>query len=186
MTYRSVVRVVAWLVSIPLAVATIAACGDDDDETVGPEEDADVEDVTEDDDGVLDEDELDEVGDDEFVGETVTVNGRIDRVIEPDNSFVIGEDVVENGLLVLTPPDTNVSGVTIEDGTDVQVEGEVVQFTVADIEVDYDPFDLDHELYTDYEEENVLVAQSVTEAPSENTGDTATTTGDTTTTTTTS
>lgn len=175
MVHGLILRFLALLV-LPVTLLALAACGgDDDDETVGPEEDEDVEDVTEDEDAVGDglyyEDDLDEFEDDELVGETVTVSAEIDRVLEDGTSFVVGEEVVEGGLLVLVPPAANVSDVTLEEGADVQIEGEVTEFAVTDIETEYEPFDLDDELYTDYEEENALVAQSIHAIPSEDTED---------------
>lgn len=148
-----------------------AAC--EDEETAGPETGADVEDVAEDDTvvdddefGIYEDDELAELQQDTLVGQTVTVSADVNRILEPGKSIAIGEDTVEGGLLVLMPPQLK-DVPMLEAGTAVQVSGTVVDFVVADIEADYDAFDLDDELYVDWEDENAIVARSISKAPAE-------------------
>lgn len=80
---------------MPLA---LAACGDDDDESLGTEEGVDVEDLAQA--GAIEDDEFgiyetDELGafDNDLLGRTVVVSAKINRMIEEDAAFVMGEDV---------------------------------------------------------------------------------------------
>ncbi len=98
-----------------------------------------------------------------LIGQTVTIRSDALEVIEPasftvaDQEFFGGEDI-----LVL-----NASGevFTLPEGdTEVQVTGEVVQFVYSDIESAYD-FDLDPDLYVDYEGQPAIIAESLAPAP---------------------
>ena len=102
-------------------------------------------------------------GTEDLIGETVTIRSDALEVIEPasftvaDQDFFGGQDI-----LVL-----NASGETFvlpEDDTEVQATGEVVQFVFADIDSAYD-FDLDPDLYVDYEDQPAIIAQSLAVAP---------------------
>lgn len=99
----------------------------------------------------------------DLIGQTVTIRSDALEVIEPasftvaDQEFFGGEDI-----LVL-----NASGevFTLPEGdTEVQVTGEVVQFVYSDIESAYD-FDLDPDLYVDYEDQPAIIAESLAPAP---------------------
>ncbi len=169
MKRKHLVRLAVFLFVVPLMAA---ACNEE--ETAGPETGVDVEDVAQGDEtaiedtefGIYENDELRQFEDDQLVGQTVTVSADINRVVEPGNAIVIGEDVVEGGLLVLTPPKLkDMPG--LEPGMEVQIVGTVVDFVLADIETTYEPFDLNDELYAEWEEENALVARSISQAPTE-------------------
>ncbi len=159
---------VLFLFAVPVVAA---AC--EDEETAGPETGVDVQDVAIDDAeyGIYEGDELVDFDDQNLVGKTVTVSAKISRIVEPGKAIAIGDDVVEGGLLVVMPPKlTDVP--TLNTGMAIQVVGTVVDFVVADIEADYGAFDLNGGLYTDWENENVLVARSISPAPPEDAADT--------------
>lgn len=154
-----------------LFVVPMIAASCDDEESAGPETGMDVEDIAEGEIedteyGVYEDDELGQFKDDTLVGDTVLVSANLSRIVEPGKALAIGADVVDGGLLVLLPPKlTDVPN--LEEGMDIQVYGTVIDFAVAYVEDDYDPFDIDDELYVDWEEENAVVARSITRAPAE-------------------
>lgn len=148
-----------------------AACGDDDDESLRTEQGVDIEDLAQagaiDDDefGIYETDELESFGDTSLLGRTVVVSAEIDRMIEEDAAFVMGEDV-EGGVLVITPPRLQ-DEPALAEGVAVQVVGRVVEFDLVQIEEAYNPFDLDDDLYVDWEDRVALIAQAVSFAPIE-------------------
>lgn len=98
------------------------------------------------------------------VGEQVTVRGEINEV-DPGVSFQISEEGFLEGSEVLV---LNVSGEMmpeIPEETGVQVTGEVGTFVYADVDSLYD-FDLDPDLYVDYENQPVIFAESIALSPS--------------------
>ncbi len=103
-------------------------------------------------------------------GEQVTVRGEVETV-EPGMSFYLNEEGFLEGDDVLV---LNVSGKMLPEMPDeeleLQVTGELGKFVLADVEREYD-FDLDPDLYVDYEDRPVIFADSMTLSP--NLGDIA-------------
>lgn len=100
-------------------------------------------------------------------GEEVTVRGEVNEV-EPGVSFEISEEGLFQGSEVLV---INATGEMLpempEDDLDLQVTGKVGTFVTADIETYnslYD-YDLDPNLYVDYDNKPVIFAESVTLSP---------------------
>jgi hypothetical protein len=100
----------------------------------------------------------------DYIGQTVTVREEVEEMVD-NTAFLLDEDQLFGGenLLVI-----NASGeglVLVEgDDTDVQVTGEVREFILADLEREYG-FGLDPELYATYEQQPVIIAQSIALAP---------------------
>lgn len=109
---------------------------------------------------------IDEISDEEnvAVGEEVTVRGEVEE-FEPGISFVLEEEGFLEGDEVLV---INVSGGTVPvlpaDDLELQVTGEVGNLIIADIERDYGLV-LDPDLYVDYENQPVILAQSMVLSP---------------------
>ena len=99
------------------------------------------------------------------MGEQVTVRGEVNEV-EPGVSFEIAEDGFLQGSEVLV---LNVSGNDLPETTDedvnLQVTGELGEFTYADVNELYD-LDLDPDFYVEYETRPVIFAESITLSPS--------------------
>jgi hypothetical protein len=102
-----------------------------------------------------------------YLGQTVTVREEIEEVVG-ESGFFLEDDELFGGEQVLV---INASGEGIYlvegDDTDVQVTGEVVELIVADLETEYG-IDLDPELYAEYEQQPVIIAQSLALAPDPN------------------
>jgi hypothetical protein len=98
------------------------------------------------------------------LGDTVTIRGEVNELIG-DASFLMDEDVIFGGEEILI---FNASGMGLAlpegEGTQVQVTGELQELIVADLETEYG-LDLDPELYADYEDRPVVVAESIALAP---------------------
>ena len=109
---------------------------------------------------------IDEIADDEdvVIGEEVTVRGEVED-LEPGVSFVLEEEGFLEGDEVLV---LNVSGEIVpvlpSEDLELQVTGEVGNLVLADVERDYGLV-LDPELYVDYENKPVILAQSMVLAP---------------------
>lgn len=91
-----------------------------------------------------------------YAGELVTVSGEVDDVLSP-HAFKLGGDDFEDDLLVFSPTPLSAAtaspeakGAPLQGGDVVQVTGVVREFTMADVEADYE-FDLDPQLETEYE-----------------------------------
>ena len=104
----------------------------------------------------------------EAVGEQVTVRGEINEV-EPDISFEIAQEGFLEGEEVLV---INATGEMLPEMPDedlnLQVTGEVGTFLTADLDT-YNSlynYDLDPDLYVDYDSKPVIFAESITPAPS--------------------
>lgn len=101
------------------------------------------------------------------VGETVTVRGAVNEV-EPGISFKIAEEGFLEGSEVLV---LNATGELFPNSPtndlELQVTGEVGTFITADIDTynDLYDYDLDPDLYVDYESKPVIFAESVALAP---------------------
>ncbi|MCC0179736.1 hypothetical protein I4641_22600 [Waterburya agarophytonicola K14] len=97
-------------------------------------------------------------------GQQVTVRGEAES-IEPGMSFVIEEEGFLEGDEVLV---INTSGMMLTEDSEelgIQVTGELGTLVLADVEREYD-LDLDPNLYVDYENKPVIIADSITLSPS--------------------
>jgi hemin uptake protein HemP len=101
---------------------------------------------------------------DAYLGQTVSVREEVEELVG-DYAFMLDDDQLFGGEEILI---INASGQPVNlvegDDTDVQVTGEVRELILADLEQDYG-FDLDDELFVDYEDQPVIVAQSIALAP---------------------
>jgi hypothetical protein len=102
----------------------------------------------------------------EYFGRTVVVSGDIDDLYT--SSFIIGGEVCGGELLVIVPPDAEITGGRTgnQPSTDddlVQVVGTVRQYVVADIESEFGlALDTDIEYA---EQEPAVIAESIATAP---------------------
>lgn len=107
-----------------------------------------------------------EVADDTaaLIGQTVTVRDQVE-VTEELNTFKLTDNELFGDEEVLV---INASGTPFllpaDDDTEVQVTGEVRQFVIADIEREFG-FDLDPNLYAEYEDRPAIIADSIALAP---------------------
>jgi len=153
-------------VAAPLALAAsmvLVGCSDD---SAGPEQGTDVEEVAE-----AEPDENDQEGPD-LLGQQVTVSGEATEIVEP-SAFVIGGDALGgDGALVLSANGTlaDLATPVTEDtvGSDavLQVTGTVEELVVVDLEEEYG-FDLDDEALEEWEGDAVIVADQVVGLPGE-------------------
>lgn len=99
-----------------------------------------------------------------YLGQTVTIREEVEEVVT-DYAFLLEEDQFFGGKETLI---INASGQTVDlvDGedTDVQVTGEVRAFVLADLEREYG-FDLDDDLFIDYDQQPVIIAESIALSP---------------------
>ena len=134
-------------------LAIIPACAQTPDETTTQEEAAE---------NVTTEELADGVGG--AIGETVSIRSEVEETVG-ETGFLLEDDQLFGGEDVLV---INASGepFVLEEGeeTEVQVTGEVQQLVIADFETEYG-LDLEPELYADYEDRAVVVAQSIVLAP---------------------
>ncbi|MDY7021213.1 MAG: hypothetical protein SWJ54_07610 [Cyanobacteriota bacterium] len=111
---------------------------------------------------VTTEEVADETSD--YINQTVTIRGDVKEVVG-EGSFLMDENQVlgDDDVLII-----NTSGEPITlpegEGTEVQVTGTVQNFVMADVERDYS-LDLDPEIYTEYEQQPVVIAKSIALAP---------------------
>ena len=101
---------------------------------------------------------------DSYLGKTVSVREEVEELVG-DYAFMLDDDQLFGGEETLI---INASGEPVDlvegDDTDVQVTGEVQELIVADLEREYG-FDLDDDAFIDYENQPVIVAQSIALAP---------------------
>ncbi|EDX87013.1 hypothetical protein S7335_4720 [Synechococcus sp. PCC 7335] len=150
-------RKLSWQRTVGLLLAAsmtaVAACSETPSETTTQEEAT--ENVT--------TEELSS-GAEGLVGEMVSLRAEVEETVD-DTSFLLEDDQLFGGEDVLV---INVSGepfVLAEgDDTEVQVTGEVQQLVVAEFETEYE-LSLDPNLYADYEDRPVVVAQSIALSP---------------------
>ncbi|NEP19514.1 MAG: hypothetical protein F6J97_21915 [Leptolyngbya sp. SIO4C1] len=132
------------------SLAVLPACAGPEETTVSEEANVTTEELTE--------------GAEGLIGQSISTRGELKEVIG-EAAFLMNEEGTFNGedILVL-----NASGMPLfvpEVGdSEVQVTGEVQQLIIADIETEYG-LDLDPELYADYEDRPVIIAQSVALSP---------------------
>ncbi|MEM8535606.1 MAG: hypothetical protein AAGF95_32545 [Chloroflexota bacterium] len=92
-----------------------------------------------------------------FEGENVTVTGEVNEIFG-DQSFSLGDDrllEISAPLLVIMPDQT----ISFEDGAEMSVTGTVQNFVIAEIEEAFD-FDLQDDLYVEYENQPAIIADS--------------------------
>ena len=92
-----------------------------------------------------------------FEGETVTVAGEVNEVFD-EQSFSLGDDrllEISAPLLIIMPDQT----ISFEDGAEMSVTGTVQNFVITEIEETFD-FDLQDELYVEYENQPAIIAES--------------------------
>lgn len=135
------------------AAVLLPACSTEDPEAVTtPEEQENVtrEDVVED--------------TESLVGQTVSIRGKLQETVG-EASFLMDENQLFGGEEIMV---INVSGqpLLVPDvgDSEVQVTGEVENLVIADVEREYG-LTLEPELYTDYEDRPVIIAESVALAP---------------------
>lgn len=150
----------------PAALAVSVALVGCSDDSAGPEQGADVEDVAD-----ADPDENDREGAD-LLGQTVTVSGEATEVVDP-SAFVIGGDSLGGeGALVLSSTGTledlgtPVTEDTVGSDTVLQVTGTVQELVVVDLEEEYG-IDFDDEALEEWEGDAVIVADQVASLPGE-------------------
>ncbi len=100
-----------------------------------------------------------------YLGETVTVREEVEELVG-DYAFLLDDDQLFGGEEILI---INASGQPVDlvegDDTDVQVTGEVRELILADLEAEYG-FDLDDEVFVDYEQQPTIIAESIALSPS--------------------
>lgn len=158
--------VIVLLVSSPVA----AGCADDEptleEGTVTGEAGATIDDEEY---GLYEANEFDELENAAVLGRTVTVSANVKRVVEPDKTFVTGAINVANNLLVVITPKVK-DAPSLSAGDDVLVVGKVIRFARTDIESAYEPFDLDDDLYGDYDDAHAILAQTIIKPPAAGSG----------------
>lgn len=93
----------------------------------------------------------------QFISKTVTVSGKVAKVISP-NAFTLDDKELVGGKELLVIGAIPAAG-SIDEGKTVRVIGSVRKFVTAEIERDFD-FDLQPELEVEYEGKAVVIAQS--------------------------
>ncbi|MEL6159217.1 MAG: hypothetical protein AAFQ40_09835 [Cyanobacteria bacterium J06623_5] len=98
------------------------------------------------------------------IGETVTIRAEVEETIG-ESSFLLEDDMLFGGEDILVINASSEPFVLLDsDDTEVQVTGEVQQLVIAEFETEYG-LDLDPELYAEYEERPVVIAQSIALSP---------------------
>jgi hypothetical protein len=134
---------VAALAAVALTAALVAlAFAVANDESAGPEEGVTLEEVVDD--------------TDEFVGETVTVSGRVERTVGP--GFTIGEELDE--LVLVTPALSPGALPRISEGDVVQITGTVRDYEGVDFRELYGPT-FDTGLFSEFEDQALIVATGI-------------------------
>ena len=161
---RKLIPVAAVLLATPFVAA---ACGDDEPAMEeGTVTDNQVDDTIYDEEyGLYEPDEFDELENAAALGRTVTVSANVNRIIEPGKAFLTGADGADNELLVVVTPKVK-DAPPLSEGDDVLVVGKVIKFVSSDIETAYEPFDLDDDLYGDYDDDHAILAQTLIKPPS--------------------
>lgn len=100
----------------------------------------------------------------EYLGQTITVREEVEEMVG-ESAFLLDNDQLFGGEEVLVI-NASGEGLFLVDGddTEVQVTGEVQELVIADLEQNYD-LTLDAEIFADYEQQPVIVAESLALAP---------------------
>lgn len=150
---------------VVVLVAPFAAAACDDDAPVTETGGTVTDDTIYDEEyGLYEPEELRELENAAALGRTVTVSAKVNRIIEPAKAFLTGDDAIDNELLVVVTPKVKDLPMLAE-GDDVLVVGKVINFVSSDIETAYEPFDLDDDLYGDFDDDHAILAQTIIESP---------------------
>lgn len=152
---RQIIRMLGLPFALTLGL-TLVAC---DNDSAGPEQGTSVEDV--------EEAEPDEPGEGaDLIGETVTISGEVDEILDPQGFIMGGDALFEDGVLVLSGPTSFEDlGLTldqslVDDDTIVEVTGTVEELVVVDFEEEFG-LDLDDTVYEEWDGQAVIVAEQV-------------------------
>lgn len=150
-------------IAIAAAAFVLPACSTSPtDETGVTDGDTEVSQTMPEDDNVTTDDLTDNLSN--YIGQTVTVREEADEIIG-EAAFLLENDELFGGEEILVINASNEGLFLVEgDDTEVQVTGEVRELIIADIEQEFG-LDLDNELYADYEQQPVIIAQSLALAP---------------------
>ncbi len=125
-----------------------------DDDSAGPERGVTVENIAEteafDDDGFAGN----------LIGQQVTVSGEVSEIVGTNAIRLGGDDFGGDGILVIQ---VSGAGSTITEDEAVRVTGTVRDFDAAAFEREFGTDVYEDDIYDPWEDENVLVASSVTE-----------------------
>lgn len=98
-----------------------------------------------------------------YYGETIAGTTEVGSLIDANSMTIETEELLfEEELLVFDPTGT-IPTFNLTEEADVNVQGTLREFVLADIEQDFD-LDLDDDLYVDWETEPVLIADSISVA----------------------
>jgi hypothetical protein len=99
---------------------------------------------------------------DQLLGQTVSIRSNVVRKVGPA-SFTVDDNEFLNAENILV---INASGesTVLPDNTELQITGKVAKFVRADIEREYN-LNLEPNLYTEYEGQPAIIAQSIALAP---------------------
>ncbi|GAB4379437.1 MAG: hypothetical protein Kow00121_33590 [Elainellaceae cyanobacterium] len=98
----------------------------------------------------------------DYIGQTISVRSDVANTVGESN-FLLQSDSWFGGEEVLAINATGQPFVLPED-VELQVTGEVQQFVLVDVEREYG-VDLDPEIYAEYEQQPVIIAESIALAP---------------------
>lgn len=100
-----------------------------------------------------------------FIGQTVTVRGDVDEIDTSRDTFLMddGRFLGGDGILVINSTGAPF-GIPDADDMRVQVTGEVRQFRRDEISSEFG-FDLDPEVYSEYEDKPAIIAESMALSP---------------------
>ena len=100
-----------------------------------------------------------------FIGQTVTVRGDVDEIDTSRDTFLMDDDRFLGGDGILVINSTGAPfGIPDADDMRVQVTGEVRQFRRDEIDSEFG-FNLDPELYSEYEDRPAIIAESMALSP---------------------
>jgi len=146
-------RIAAVSLAFATSTALLSACSEPVAETTTPEE------ATE---NVTSEELTD--GAEEAIGEVVSIRSEVGETVD-EVSFLLEDDQLFGGEDILVINASEEPFVLPEDSeTPIQVTGEVQQLVIAEFEQAYGVV-LESELYAEYEERPVVVAQSIALSP---------------------
>lgn len=170
MKRRSMRRLLPVAIVLLVTPFVAAACDDDqpaiEEGTVAGEADSTIYDEEY---GLYEPNEFDELNSAATLGRTVTVSANVKGIVEPDKAFITGAVNVDNDLLVVMTPKVK-DAPNLSVGDDVLVVGKVIQFVSTEIEATFEPFDLDNDLYGDYDDDHAILAQTIIKPPAAGSG----------------
>lgn len=161
--FRARRMTVGGTIAIAAAAFVLPACSTSPTDEAGVTDgDTEVSQTMSDDENVTTDELTDNLNN--YIGQTVTVREEAEEIIG-EAAFLLENDELFGGEEILVINASNEGLFLVEgDDTEVQVTGEVRELIIADIEQEFD-LDLDTELYADYEQQPVIIAQSLALAP---------------------